>query len=94
MPSLAFCLVMDLLGYASFALPFFGEIFDLAWAPISALIYMKTFGGFKGFLGGGLNFLEELLPGTDIIPMFTITWFLQQARRRKQDMLEVRTATR
>ena len=44
---------MDLLGYASFAVPFFGEFFDLIWAPISGLIYWKTFGGAKGFLGGG-----------------------------------------
>ena len=85
LPSLSFCIVMDLLGYATFALPFFGEFFDLMWAPVSAMIYWKTFGGFKGFLGGGLNFLEEILPGTDIIPTFTITWFMQYSRRKKQN---------
>ena len=84
MPSLTFCLLMDLLGYASFAVPFFGEFFDLIWAPISGLIYWKTFGGAKGFLGGGFAFLEELLPGTDIIPTFTISWFLQYSRRKKE----------
>jgi len=82
LPPLAFCLLMDMLGYASFTIPFFGEFFDLVWAPISALIYWRTFGGFKGFFGGGLNFLEELLPGTDIIPTFTLTWFMQYMRRR------------
>jgi hypothetical protein len=85
LPPLSFCLLMDLLGYATFAVPFFGEFFDLVWAPISALIYWRTFGGFKGFFGGGFNFLEELLPGTDIIPTFTITWFLQYMKRRKED---------
>lgn len=84
LPSLSFCILMDLLGYASFAIPFFGEFFDLLWAPISGLIYMKTFGGAKGFLGGGFAFLEELLPGMDIIPTFTITWFMQHARRKKE----------
>lgn len=84
LPSLAFCILMDLMGYASFAVPFFGEFFDLLWAPISGLIYMRTFGGVKGFFGGSFAFLEELLPGMDIIPTFTITWFLQQSRRRKE----------
>ena len=83
LPPLSFCLLMDLLGYATFAVPFFGEFFDLIWAPISALIYWRTFGGFKGFFGGGLNFIEELLPGTDIIPTFTLTWFMQYMKRRK-----------
>lgn len=85
LPSLSFCLLMDLLGYGTFAVPFFGEFLDLIWAPISALIYWKTFGGSKGFFGGGLNFLEELLPGTDIIPMFTITWFIQYSKRKKEN---------
>lgn len=80
---------MDLLGCASFALPFFGEFFDLIWAPISAFIYWRTFGGFKGFLGGGFAFLEELLPGTDIIPTFTISWFMQQAKRKQVPFTEV-----
>ena len=84
LPSLSFCIVMDLLGYASFAIPFFGEFFDLIWAPISGLIYMRTFGGIKGVFGGGFAFLEELLPGMDIIPTFTITWFLQNAKRKKE----------
>jgi hypothetical protein len=81
LPSLAFCLVMDALGMASFALPFFGELFDLVWAPLSAFIYWRTFGGVKGFFGGTFNFLEELLPGMDFIPTFTITWFMQSYRR-------------
>lgn len=82
LPSLSFCLLMDMLGYATFAVPFFGEFFDLIWAPVSAMIYWRTFGGAKGFFGGGLNLIEELLPGTDIIPTFTITWFMQYMKRR------------
>lgn len=84
LPSLAFCILMDLIGYGSFMIPFFGEFFDLIWAPISGLVYMRTFGGVKGFLGGSFAFLEELLPGMDIIPTFTITWFIQSARRKKE----------
>ncbi|MGZ5285689.1 MAG: hypothetical protein ACXWB9_00825 [Flavisolibacter sp.] len=89
LPSLSFCIAMDLLGYASFAIPFFGEFFDLLWAPFSALIYMRTFGGAKGLFGGAFAFLEEILPGTDIIPTFTITWFLENAKRRKTSAVTI-----
>lgn len=84
LPSLASCIVMDLIGCASFAIPVAGELFDLIWAPISASIYYRMFGGKVGIIGGIFDFLEELLPGTDIIPTFTITWFIQAARRRKE----------
>jgi hypothetical protein len=73
---------MDLIGYASYAIPFFGELGDVIWAPISAIIFFLTFGGWKGALGGLGNFIEEILPGTDFIPSFTIMWFLQQYRRK------------
>ncbi len=73
-PSLPFCILMDLIGYATFALPFLGEFGDIIWAPISALIFYKTFGGWKGAMGGTLNFIEEILPFTDFIPSFTIMW--------------------
>jgi hypothetical protein len=75
---------MDILGYATYAIPFFGEIADIIWAPLSALIFFASFGGWKGALGGVGNFLEELLPGTDFIPTFTIMWFIQSYRQRKE----------
>ena len=84
LPPLALCLLMDMLGCASYALPFVGEVFDIVWAPISAVIYWRLFGGVKGLFGGSFNFIEELLPGLDIIPTFTITWFLQYYRRNKE----------
>jgi hypothetical protein len=93
LPPLALCLLLDLLGMASYALPFFGEFFDLIWAPISALVYWRLFGGFKGFLGGAFNFFEEIMPGLDIIPTFTITWFMQYNRRNKESA-SVRPVTR
>jgi len=82
-PSLLFCIVMDLIGYASFAIPLFGEVLDLAWAPISAMIFYRTFGGWKGAFGGMFNFVEEILPGLDFIPTFTITWVWKNYFSRK-----------
>lgn len=84
LPSLATCIVMDLIGMASYAVPVLGEVIDLVWAPVSAAIYMKMFGFKKGFFGGIFQFVEELLPGFDIIPTFTITWFIQYAKRNKE----------
>lgn len=82
-PSLAACLVMDFLGYATYSIPFFGEFLDILWAPVSAFIFFRMFGGARGFFGGAFNFFEELMPGLDFIPTFTITWFLQYFRREK-----------
>ena len=83
-PSLPFCIIMDLIGYATYAIPLLGEIGDVIWAPISAIIFFISFGGKKGALGGVLNFVEELSPGLDFIPSFTIMWFLQNWERKKK----------
>ncbi|MET0394982.1 MAG: hypothetical protein ABW019_17690 [Chitinophagaceae bacterium] len=79
-PSLAFCIIMDLIGCATYIIPFFGEFFDIVWAPVSGLLFFISFRQWQGAL---INFLEEAIPGTDIIPTFTIMWFIQQDRRRK-----------
>lgn len=85
-PSLFFCLVMDALGYATYAIPFLGEFGDLIWAPISALIFFRTFGGWKGAFGSAFNFVEELLPWTDFVPSFTIMWAFNYFGRKKNNL--------
>ncbi|TMI61411.1 MAG: hypothetical protein E6H07_19430 [Bacteroidetes bacterium] len=85
-PSLVFCILMDIIGYATYTVPFLGEIGDIVWAPVSAIIFYASFGGWKGAIGGIGNFIEELLPGTDFIPSFTIMWFLQQNQKKKISM--------
>ena len=81
--SLLLCVVMDLIGYATYSIPVLGELGDLIWAPISAIIFFKTFGGWKGAFGGVFNFVEEILPGTDFIPSFTMMWLWQNFRANK-----------
>eukprot|EP01035_Chromulina_nebulosa_P061930 gene61930-84690_t len=83
-PSIIFCILMDLVGYATYAIPGFGEFADVLWAPISGIIFYRTFGGWKGAFGGVFNFAEELLPGTDFIPSFTITWLWMYASKKKE----------
>ncbi len=68
LPPFLLCVILDLVGMVSFTIPFVGEFADLIWAPLSALIYFRLFGGKMGFFGGAFSFLEEALPFTDIIP--------------------------
>lgn len=63
---------MDLLGSATYLFPGIGEWYDLIWAPISAYIFMRSFGGKIGHYGGLINFAEEFLPFTDFIPTYTL----------------------
>ena len=74
---------MDVIGYFTYAIPLLGEFADVIWAPISGIIFYITFGGWKGTFGGLFNFVEELLPGTDFIPSFTIMWFVQYFSKKK-----------
>lgn len=76
-PSLLICILMDLAGYATYAIPGLGEFGDIVWAPISGIIFFKLFGGWKGAMGGMFNFVEELMPGLDFIPSFTLMWIMK-----------------
>ncbi|MER3498155.1 MAG: hypothetical protein C4308_05705 [Chitinophagaceae bacterium] len=88
-PSLVFCLLMDFIGYASYSIPVLGEFADIIWAPLSGFIFFLSFGGWKGALGGMFDFFEELLPGTDFIPSFTIMWFIQNTGRKKSEQSRI-----
>ncbi|MBK8522129.1 MAG: hypothetical protein IPL54_15090 [Chitinophagaceae bacterium] len=78
LPNIFICIVMDLVGMASYILPGVGEFTDVVWACLSAIIFQTLFGGRFGMVGAGLNFLEEIFPLTDIIPSFTIAWFIRK----------------
>jgi hypothetical protein len=78
LPSLITCIVLDLIGCASYAVPILGEFSDLVWAPISGIIFFFLFGKKLGVLGGAFSVIEELLPGLDFIPTFTIAWFMRK----------------
>lgn len=88
-PSLVLCLLLDAVGYFTYAVPFLGEFGDLVWAPVSAIIFYKLFGGWKGALGGAFSFLEEILPFTDFIPTFTIGWIARQLSSKKNNTILV-----
>lgn len=70
------CVLLDLVGMSSAAIPAIGPVLDIIWAPIAASLSYKMFGDKKGKYTSLITFIEELLPGTDIVPSFTIFWFL------------------
>jgi len=79
---LLLCVFLDAIGYLSFLVPFLGEFTDVIWAPISASLLAKMFKGTIGKVGGIFAFFEEILPGLDFIPTFTITWIYSNFIKR------------
>ena len=77
-PSLPLCVLLDAVGYFTYAIPFLGEFGDMLWAPVAGLLYFKLFGGWRGALGGMFSFVEEILPFTDFVPTFTLGWIAQR----------------
>lgn len=67
-------LLCDAIGMLSFAIPGIGEFSDVIWAPLSAWIMTRMYKGKIGQAAGAVTFIEELIPGTDFIPSFTIMW--------------------
>lgn len=67
-------LLIDAIGFVSFLIPGIGEFTDVIWAPVSAWLMTKLYKGRAGKVAGVITFVEEALPGTDIIPTFTLMW--------------------
>ena len=67
------CLIIDLLGSSSELIPILGEATDVLYAPIAAILLRELYGSNVAF---GLEFVEEILPFTDIIPLATICWIV------------------
>jgi hypothetical protein len=66
--------LFDAIGMISFSIPFLGEFSDVVWAPITGFLMTRMYKGTVGKVGGVLAFLEEIIPFTDVIPSFTLTW--------------------
>jgi hypothetical protein len=64
---LALSILFDAIGFITFI--------DIIWAPMSGYLMSKMYEGKKGKIAGLISFIEEIIPGLDIIPTFTIMWF-------------------
>lgn len=71
---LFFGLLFDFIGLLSYLIPFIGEFSDIVWAPAAAVILKSMYRGTIGTVGGIIAFIEEIVPGLDFIPTFTLTW--------------------
>lgn len=67
-------LLFDGIGMLSFTIPILGEFSDVVWAPFSGYVMTRMYRGNVGKIAGAIEFLEELIPFTDVIPTFTLTW--------------------
>ena len=67
-------LLFDAVGMLSFVIPGIGEFSDLIWAPVAAWLMTRMYKGRTGQIAGVVTFIEELLPGLDWIPSFTLMW--------------------
>ncbi len=88
-------IVYDLVGMASMAIPFIGPFLDILWAPYAAKKMMDMYPGKKGKIASFITFVEEIIPGTDIIPSFTLMWLYtfvinkQEVRDKEPKIIEV-----
>ena len=89
LPDLTVCIIMDLIGCASYLIPVLGEFSDIIWAPLSGMVFYSLFGKKFGMLGGAFAFAEELMPGFDFIPTFTIAWFIRKREMQQPGFKEV-----
>ena len=68
-------LILDLVGMVSYIFPGIGEGVDFVWAPVAGFLITRMYPDRSGVIGGLVGFIEELVPGLDVIPTFTLMWF-------------------
>ena len=66
--------LFDAIGMLSYLIPFFGEFSDIVWAPISGWLMSKMYSSKQGKIAAVIQTVEELIPGFDVIPTFTLMW--------------------
>ena len=67
-------LLFDGIGMLSFVIPGVGEFSDVIWAPLASYLIYKMYKGTEGKIGGLITFVDEIMPGLDVIPTFTLMW--------------------
>ena len=77
-------ILFDAIGMASFMIPGIGAFSDIIWAPVAAWLMSRMYKGRVGQAAGVITFIEEIIPGLDIIPTFTIMWFYTYVFKKKK----------
>lgn len=86
---LALSILFDAMGYVTFLIPGIGEFADIVWAPASAWLMTKLYKGKTGKIAAVVTFIEEAMPGLDIVPTFTLMWFYTFVVKSKDTTIEV-----
>ncbi|MBO0323321.1 hypothetical protein J0X14_13515 [Muricauda sp. CAU 1633] len=77
--------LFDGIGMLSFMIPGIGEFSDVIWAPVAGWLMTRLYKGKVGQAAGLIAFAEELIPGMDIIPTFTLTWIYTYLLSKKKN---------
>lgn len=67
-------ILMDLAGMVTMFIPLIGPFLDILWAPYAAKKMSEMYDGNQGKIASAIVFIEEILPGLDFIPTFTLMW--------------------
>ena len=78
---LGLSLALDGVGYIPFI--------DIVWAPVSGYLMTKMYKGRKGKIAGVISFIEELMPGLDVIPTFTLMWVYTYVFSKEETVIEL-----
>lgn len=78
---LALSILFDAIGFIT--------IIDIIWAPLSAYLMAKMYSGNRGKVAGTISFIEEIIPGLDIIPTFTIMWLYTYVFSKEKKVIPV-----
>ncbi|AXT63584.1 hypothetical protein D1816_03275 [Aquimarina sp. AD10] len=81
---LALSLLFDGLGMVTYVIPGIGEFGDVLWAPLSGWLMTRMYKGNIGKAAGVFTFVEEALPGFDIVPTFTIMWLYTYVLKKEK----------
>ncbi|WP_136666473.1 hypothetical protein [Flavobacterium sp. H122] len=76
-------LLFDVIGMMSYGIPVIAEITDIVWAPIAGFAMTMMYKGTVGKVAGVIAIIEELVPGLDFIPSFTLTWLYELYQDKK-----------
>lgn len=59
-------ILFDAIGFVPFI--------DIIWAPLSGYLMSKMYKGTPGKIAAIISLIEEAIPGTDVIPTFSLMW--------------------
>jgi hypothetical protein len=81
-------IILDILGMTTYLIPLLGEAGDAIFAPFYGLaifiMYRKSI--LSAAVGGTTGVVEELLPGTDVVPTATIMWIYTYIFRKESTL--------